>query len=93
MTDERVNEVSKRIEIFTDSGRFGDQFTERVKGAACPRCVITVYDAHQPEALETMRAKAEAYGVTILPSVAVDGHLVDMDSLQQGTIRKGLNPC
>ncbi|MFN0221950.1 hypothetical protein [Paenibacillus sp. KR2-11] len=83
--------MGKRIEVFTDSGKYGDQFTERVKDVACPRCVITVYDAHQPDALETMRAKAEAYGVTVLPSVAVDGQLVDMDSLQQGNIRKVLH--
>ncbi|WP_245613769.1 hypothetical protein [Alkalihalobacterium bogoriense] len=78
--------MSKTIEIFTDSSRFSNEFEQQIKSLACSRCTVIVYDASCLDGQEMMEAKAAKYGVTVLPAVTLEGHVVPLDKLKKENI-------
>ena len=53
-----------------------------VNELACPHCEITIYNLNKNEGVE----EAKAYGVTAVPSIAVNGHL--LESCRRGPITR-----
>ena len=69
------------IEIFTDTGLYGNEITERVRRSACPKCTVIVHDASDPASSADMQAKALAYGIAALPAVVMDGKAIPAEKL------------
>ncbi|UOE94077.1 hypothetical protein [Alkalihalobacillus sp. LMS39] len=78
--------MSKTIEIFTDSSRFSNELELQIKHIACSRCTVIIYDASHPDSQEMMETKAAKYGVTVLPAVTLDGHVIPLDQLNKESI-------
>ena len=78
--------MSKTIEIFKDGSPEAHKLEARVRGLACPRCSILVYDADRPETEAQMRAKAEEYGIERWPAVTLDGKVVAPEQLSKGKV-------
>jgi hypothetical protein len=65
----------RKIEVFTAGCSICQPTVEMVKSMACQYCDVVVYNVADPVQKEAL-AKAQAYGVTVLPSVAVNGKLL-----------------
>lgn len=78
--------MGKQIEVFVDGSANGDEIVKKVNEYACPKCVVTIYDASVPgsDALE----KAASYGVISIPAVTIDGKPIDHYKLRSGKIGK-----
>lgn len=71
-------EMAKRtVEVFTAACPVCEPTVELVKKLACDSCDVVVYDLNKGCETNECREKAEKYGVTRLPAVAVDGSLLD----------------
>ncbi len=62
----------RKVEIFTAGCFLCDEAVKTVKAIACADCKVIVNDLHT-EGIE----KAKEYGVTCVPTVVVDGKIVD----------------
>ncbi|MNR14191.1 hypothetical protein D3C85_1306530 [compost metagenome] len=80
--------MSKRIEIFKDGSPQSDELEAQVRGLACPRCSILVYDTGSPDSDAHMQAKAAEYGIQSWPAVTLDGKAVSPEQLKQGKAAK-----
>ena len=70
--------MSKRnVEIFTSGCYLCEEAVNLVKEIACPSCEVNVYDLSNPCESKECIDKAKKYGVTSVPSVVVDGKIVD----------------
>jgi glutaredoxin 3 len=76
MTDKR------RIEVFTAGCPVCQGVVEMVKELACPNCEVTIYNLNKNEGAD----EAKAYGVTALPSVVVNGQV--LECCKRGPTRK-----
>lgn len=74
------------VEIFTAGCPTCEPTVNLVKSIACDSCEVIVYDLN--EGCDTMecRDKAEKYGVSQVPAVAVNGEL--LDCCKKGSITK-----
>jgi hypothetical protein len=61
----------RKVEIFSASCSLCDETVEMVQRLACSSCEIEVLDMHDA----AVTARARAYGVRGVPSVAIDGAL------------------
>jgi len=66
MTDKR------KIEVFTAGCPLCDETVRMVKDITCPSCELTVYDLNS-DGMD----KAREYGVNSVPTVVVDGKVLD----------------
>lgn len=62
----------RKVEVFTAGCPLCDDALKLVRGLSCPSCEVTVYDLRK-EGME----KAKGYGISSVPSVVVDGSLLD----------------
>lgn len=62
----------RQVEIFTANCPFCDETVKLVRELACSSCQVSVYDLREKADL----AKAEQYGVSSVPAIAVNGRLV-----------------
>ena len=70
-----VNNMAKRkIEVFTAGCPVCTDLVDLVKATACPDCEVTIYNLNQGQGVD----EAKRYGVSALPSVAVEGKLLEM---------------
>ncbi|RIX50166.1 hypothetical protein D3P08_21705 [Paenibacillus nanensis] len=76
--------MGKQIEVFVDGSANGKELVKMVKENACPKCVVTIYDAGASgsDVLE----KAASYGVLSIPAVTIDGKPIDHRKLRSGKI-------
>lgn len=66
--------MSRRVEVFIAGCPLCDQAVQLVNELACPSCEVHVYNLNDGgEALE----KAKRYGVASVPTVVVDGQIVE----------------
>lgn len=65
----------RKIEVFTAGCSICQPTVEMVKSLACSSCEVLVYNIVDPAQKEFL-TKAQSYGVTVLPSVAVNGKLL-----------------
>jgi hypothetical protein len=63
----------RTVEVFTAGCQVCQGVVDMVTKLACPHCEVTIYNLNQNEGVE----EAKAYGVTALPSVAVNGQLLE----------------
>ena len=70
--------MAKRIvEVFTAGCQVCEPAVTLVKKVACDSGEVVVYDLNKGRDTNECREKAEKYGVTRLPAVAVNGQLLD----------------
>ncbi|MBI1823719.1 MAG: thioredoxin family protein [Nitrospirae bacterium] len=76
--------AKRKIEVFTSGCPVCDPVVKLVKKTACPSCEVVVYDLNAGCATNECREKAKKYGITRVPSVAVNGNL--LDCCKSGTV-------
>lgn len=69
--------AKRKVEVFTAGCPICDETVSLVKSLACPSCEVRVYDLREGCATNECREKATQYGITAVPSVAVNGVLLD----------------
>jgi alkyl hydroperoxide reductase subunit AhpF len=77
-----VMSAKRIVEVFTAGCPVCQGVVEMVNEMACPNCDVTIYNLNRNEGID----EAKAYGVTALPSVAVNGEL--LACCKRGAIRK-----
>lgn len=65
------------VEVFTAGCPLCDQAATLVKSVICPSCELKIYDLREGCATNECREKAQRYGVTAVPTVAVNGIVLD----------------
>ena len=69
-----VNNMAKRkIEVFTAGCPVCTDLVDLVKATACPDCEVTIYNLNQGQGVD----EAKRYGVSAVPSVVVEGKLLE----------------
>jgi hypothetical protein len=63
----------RRVEVFTAGCAVCQGVVEMVNELACPNCDVTIYNLNKNEGVN----EAKVYGVTGLPSVVVNGELLE----------------
>jgi hypothetical protein len=63
----------RKVEVFTAGCPVCQDVVDTVNDLVCPDCDVTMYNLNKNEGVE----EAKAYGVTALPSVAVNGQLLE----------------
>ncbi len=75
--------MSKKIEVFTAGSYLCDGVVEQVKQLACPNCEAIVYDLNKNNSTIEWEQKSKTYGVQSIPSVAIDGKIIDLTKLKK----------
>ncbi len=65
--------TKRKIEVFSAGCPICEGAIALINRIACSSCEITILDMHDPG----VASKAQRYGVTSVPAVAVDGNLAD----------------
>lgn len=63
----------RRVEVFTAGCAVCQGVVEMVNELACPNCDVTTYNLNKNEGVN----EAKMYGVTALPSVVINGQLLE----------------
>ena len=63
----------RKVEVFTAGCMICQGVVEMVNEMACPHCEVTIYNLNNDEGVE----EAKAYGVDAVPSIAVNGQLLE----------------
>ncbi|MBO2545325.1 thioredoxin family protein [Zunongwangia sp. SCSIO 43204] len=69
--------MKRQIEIFTANCPVCDPVVKMVKELSCDSCEITTYNLVEQYEDKTCIDKVQEYGVKRIPSVAVDGKLLE----------------
>lgn len=69
--------AKRKVEVFTAGCPVCEPVVELVKKTACSSCEVVIYDLNEGCATNECRTKAKKYGITRVPSVVVDGKLLD----------------
>ena len=69
--------AKRKVEVFTSGCPLCEPVIELVNKVACPSCEVIIYDLNKGSDTNIGREKAEGYGVTRVPSVAVDAKLLE----------------
>lgn len=69
--------MKRTVEIFTAGCPVCDPVVQLVKETACDNCEITIYDLVKQCEEKTCTDKMKAYGINRVPSVVVNGKLLD----------------
>ena len=72
------------VEVFTAGCPICEETVRLVNSMACPSCEVQIYDLREGCAANECREKVTQYGITAIPSVVVDGVL--LDCCQRGPI-------
>ena len=63
----------RKVEVFTAGCPVCQALVDMVSELACAQCEVTVYNLNNNEGIE----EAKAYGISAVPSVAVNGQLLE----------------
>lgn len=69
--------MKRTIEIFTAGCPVCNPVVQMVKETACDNCEITIYDLVKQCEEKTCTDKMRAYGINRVPSIVVNGKLLD----------------
>jgi len=69
--------TKRKVEVFTSGCPLCEPVVELVNKVACPSCEVIIYDLNKGSNDNIGREKANEYGVTRVPSVAVDAKLLE----------------
>lgn len=75
--DTYMTNQKRKIEVFTSGCPVCEPIVELVKKIACSSCEVTVYDLNAGCITNECRDKAKVYGINRVPSVVVDGKLLE----------------
>ena len=65
--------AKRKVEVFTAGCAVCQGLVDIINELACPNCDVSIYNLNKNEGVD----EAKAYGVTALPSVAVNGELLE----------------
>ena len=65
--------AKRKVEVFTAGCPVCQGLVEMVNELACPHCDVAIYNLSKNEGLD----EAKAYGVNSVPSIAVNGQLLE----------------
>jgi len=65
--------AKRKVEVFTAGCPVCTDLVDLVKATACPDCGVTIHNLNQGQGVE----EAKRYGVTTVPSVVVEGKLLE----------------
>lgn len=82
--------VKRQIEIFVAGCPLCDETVKLVKQLACDTCEVLIYNLREGCATNECREKAAQYGIYRVPSVVVDGTLVECCGNQKPVSREAL---
>jgi hypothetical protein len=68
-----VMAAKRKVEVFTAGCAVCQGVVEMVNELACPNCDVTIYNLNRNGGVD----EAKVYGVTALPSVVVNGALLE----------------
>lgn len=74
--------MSKVVEVFTAGSYLCNDVVEQVKNLACPKCEIVIYDLNEKNSNTVWEQKSKAYGIQSIPTVTIDGKIVDLYKLR-----------
>lgn len=86
ITRRRKMSKKRTVEVFTAGCPVCQPTVDLVNELACDSCEVTVYDLNKGCDTMECREKAEKYGITKLPAIAVNGSL--LDCCKTGSITK-----
>jgi hypothetical protein len=69
--------AKRKVEVFTSGCPLCEPVVELVNKVACPSCEVIIYDLNKGSNDNIGREKAKEYGVSRVPSVAVDAKLLE----------------
>lgn len=69
--------AKRKVEVFTSGCYLCEETVALVKDLACPSCEVVVYDIANPCESKECIEKSRAYGITAVPSVVIDGKVVE----------------
>lgn len=69
--------MKRTVEIFTAGCLVCDPIVPLVKETSCDNCEITIYDLVKQCEEKTCTDKMRAYGINQVPSIVVNGKLLD----------------
>jgi len=69
--------AKRKVEVFTSGCPLCEPVIELVNKVACPSCEVIIYDLNKASNDNIGREKAKEYGVSRVPSVAVDAKLLE----------------
>ncbi len=69
--------AKRKVEVFTSGCYLCEETVQLVKDLACPNCEVMVYDLSEPCESKECIEKSKAYGITSVPTVVVDGGIVE----------------
>ncbi len=69
--------AKRKVEVFTGGCPICEPVIELVNKVACPSCEVIIYDLNKSYDTNIGREKAEEYGVTRVPAVAVNAQLLE----------------
>jgi len=72
-----VGTSKRRVKVFTAGCPLCEETVSLVKSLGCPSCEVRVYDLREGCATNECREKVTQYGITAIPSVVVDGVLLE----------------
>ena len=67
----------RKVEVFTAGCPVCDDAVNLVKSLVCESCELVIWDLNKGCATNECRDRAKEYGITRVPSVVVDGKIVD----------------
>ncbi len=81
-SEDIVMSAKRKVEVFTAGCVLCQGVVEMINELACPHCDVAIYNLNKNEGVD----EAKAYGVTAMPSVVVNGQL--LDCCKRGPITK-----
>jgi len=63
----------RKVEVFIAGCPLCDETVQLVKKLSCPSCDVTIHDLREKKGI----AKAKEYGINSVPTVVVDGKILD----------------
>lgn len=67
----------RKVEVFTSGCFLCEETVSLVKELACPSCEVNIYNLAEPCDSEECIKKAKKYGVNSVPTVVIDGKIVE----------------
>jgi len=65
--------AKRKVEVFTSGCYLCEETVKLVKEITCSSCELSIHDLSKKEGVD----KAKSYGVTSVPTVVVDGKIVE----------------
>ncbi|MBG59487.1 MAG: glutaredoxin [Peredibacter sp.] len=69
--------AKRKVEVFTGGCPVCEPTVELVRKTTCSNCEVVVYDLNEGCETNECREKAHQYNITRVPSVVVDGKLLE----------------